>query len=140
MGVDDLKVQAPPLEIQNAPMSESGLLIDPVTGEPELPGTEKEVLSTDEKEKYAKVFRDTQQLLADLQGDGGIIYGYVTSLLADRINKLVQIDPRCLALLDVLSKVKRLLNVGNIFATNYARISNTPFVAPTPVGIPTGKN
>jgi len=138
MGDDDIRVPAPPLVIQNVPMSESGLPVDVVTGQPENFNVEKEVLSPDEQERYAKVFRDTQQLLADLQGEGGIIYGYVTSLLADRINQLIQTDPRSMALLDVLSKVKRLLNVGNIFATNYARINNKPIVAPQ--GIPTGKN
>jgi hypothetical protein len=135
---DEKRIPAPPLEVQQAPMTESGLLVDVVTGKPEDPDPEKEVLSPEEQEKYAKVFRDTQQLLADLQGDGGVIYGYATSLLADRINQMVQTDPRCMALLDVLSKVKRLLNVGNIFATNYARINNKPFVAPQ--GIPTDKN
>jgi hypothetical protein len=138
MGDEDLKVPAPPLEIQSAPMGEAGLLVDPVTGFPENPSEEKDILSPEDQARTAKIFQETQQLLDDLKGDGGVIYGYVTSLLADRISQMVQTDPRCMALVDVLSKVKRLLNIGNVVATNYARISGKPFVAPQ--GIPTDKN
>ena len=126
---DELRVPAPPLEVQQGPMGESGLMVDPVTGRPEEPIKEG-VLQEEEQRKYAKVFEDTQKLLADLQGDGGIIYGYTTELLAARINELIQADPKCMAYLAVLSKVKRTVNVGNIFAENYARIQAKINVAP----------
>jgi hypothetical protein len=111
-------------------MSESGLMVDPVTGQPEDPTSEKKDELDLEKQKYAKVFEDTNKLLADLAGEGGVIYKYTTELLADRINQLVQTDPRSLALLDVLSQVKRKINVGNLMAEHYARINVNKIATP----------
>ena len=129
MGKDDL-YPAPPLDIPQGPMGEAGLPVDPVTGEPIDPTSGAKQEEDVETRKYAKVFEDTQKLLADLSGDGGVIYRYATELLAERINQLMILDPRCLAILDVLSKVKRQINVGNLMAEHYARINVDKIATP----------
>jgi hypothetical protein len=128
MDKNDL-IAAPPLTIDSGPMSESGLMIDPVTGRP--PGPEAQTAEeVSAVKRAAKVFEDTNALIADLSGEGGVVVRFITDCLARRIGELVQADPECTAYLHVLSKIKYKINVGSVVAEHYAKLDIKPVPAP----------
>jgi hypothetical protein len=110
-------------------MSESGLMTDPITGTPSdwEPQIQEEIGAS---KRATKVFEDTNALIMDLAGEGGIIVRFITDCLARRIGELVQADPESTAYLHVLSKIKYKINVGSVVAEHYAKMDIKPVPAP----------
>ena len=96
----------------NGPMGNLGAATDIESGAilQEEPSTCH--LNQDIEARMQRVAGDYQDLMMDLAGDGGAVVREVVSLLAQRINKLIEKDPEAKAYARLLVQIGHKMNFG----------------------------
>ena len=87
------------------PLSASGHDVDIVTGLP----VEREVL---DKRNLRKIVEESQTLINELSGDGGVVVKEAIKLFVERVNTLISADPECQAYERLFSTISYSVNVG----------------------------
>jgi len=85
------------------PLSSQGYDIDPVTREP---------LQVKAEEAMHKASSERMSLANDISGEGGALIKEIANLYIARIEKIISIDPECMAYENIFRAVDFKLNAG----------------------------
>jgi len=96
----------------NGPMGNLGAATDIESGEMLREEPFNGPSNQDIEAKMQRVSGDYQDLMMDLAGDGGAVVREVVSLLAQRINKLIEKDPEAKAYARLLVQIGHKINFG----------------------------